>query len=445
MNQLCCPVESPLDHEARISAEQLKDSPINIFWRRRRTRTREQSLHEGGDGLVHLPQEKNRSPFPKSWSINYSGKSIDEEVTTIRNELVDKSGSCINMRLKHEKQRDASGYCKIHPSIQLAQKMQTQITRFPRIFSNNKNETSVNNKVEWDIIHQTCPQCEKEKINTSKARYQYKPKQVDDDDITTQQIRNPMEYVSFPATITLIDTHPHLEEGKMALMIRSAPVAKEETLHLSCAAGPAWKYSTPDGAMDSLIQCNELGGIIKQSDKAGESAKKLQPESQYHIMERVIPLSSIDHVSRGGDAWDVLRQSTGQNDFGCQCDIKIHGFSDRLLRFDLVVFEDDDVQIKDTGRKTLRYSFAGVDFSRMCSEASIGNNKLDTYTDSGTNNRTSDGGYTIESVISKLNSIVVWDRQAQKSWIHGLTHFLEEHLSLGVTKVEGEDDANAIL
>jgi hypothetical protein len=74
--------------------------------------------------------------------------------------------------------------------------------------------------------------------------------------------------------------------------------------------------------------------------------------------------------------------------------VKIHGYSDRLLRFDV------------------------VDFDSM------------THTEK----------YNIENVITLLNSIVAWDRQARKAnlanWMSGLTSWLEECLSLGVPKID---------
>ena len=180
-------------------------------------------------------------------------------------------------------------------------------------------------------------------------------------------------------------------------------------------------------------------------------------------MERVIPISSIEHVSQsdGIDSWDVLRQSTGVNDLGCACDVKIHGFSDRLLRFDLV----DDVQQHNQNNSdqkqaamkraaSLRYSFAAVDFTKSVSVASSTNRETVQH-DSTSHARldsNNDSGYTKESIVNALNSIVNWDRQVHKSntWMNRLTSFLEEFLSLGVSsfshgvsKIEETEDINS--
>ena len=357
MATLCCPITSPLEREARTAIDQLKSSPIYISWHRQITSTTDNT---------NITQPC--SPFPRQWSVNYSGKSID---------TISTDG--------------------------------------------------------------------KEQIEQSKTRYQYKPQHNDEDiGIATQQkINNSTKgYVTFPATLSLID---QFDTGKLALMIRTGPIAKNETSHI--------QFCTPDQCIDSVLPCNSLGGIIKESQTN---------ESEYQIMERILPISSIEHVSQsnGIDSWDVLRQSTGVNDLGCACDIKIHGFSDRLLRFDLV----DDVQQQhnqsNSGQQqtaikraaSLRYSFAPVDFTKSISVASSTkrenpNDELDTNNNVGhaNSNSNNDSGYTKESIVNALNTIVNWDRQNHKSstWMDRLTSFLEEFLSLGVSKIEETDDINS--
>jgi hypothetical protein len=170
--------------------------------------------------------------------------------------------------------------------------------------------------------------------------------------------------------------------------------------------------------------------------------KEEQPAStqnghQYHIMERIIPLSSIDHISRGGDAWDVLRHSVGQEDLGCQCDLKIHGFSDRLLRFDVIGFCNSSRSSKSNYKA--RQSFAVVDFLR--SSVSFMTNKKGTHENDGLNAdaQWDLGNYTKENVMTKLNSLVMWDRERRETGVDGwadcFASCLEEYLSLGVASV----------
>jgi len=331
MATLCCPITSPLEQEARTAIDQLKSSPINISWHRQITSTTDNT---------NITQP--RSPFPRQWSVNYSGKSID---------TISTDG--------------------------------------------------------------------KEQVEQSKARYQYKPQNNEEDDIATQQ----QGYVTFPATLSLID---QLDIGKLALFIRTGPIAKKETSHI--------QLCTPDQCIDSVLPCNSMGGIIKETNA-----------SEYQIMERIIPISSIEHVSQsdGIDSWDVLRQSTGVNDLGCACDVKVHGFSDRLLRFDLAYDNQSSVQSSKFNRAaSLRYSFAPVDFTKSISVASSTKRESTSHARSDSIN---DPGHTKESIVNALNSIVMWDRQVHKSstWMDRLTSFLEEFLSLGVSKIEETEDINS--
>lgn len=358
MAALCCPVETPIEYEARISVAQFKSSPIQILWYRRR---------QGGDSIrrdhvqhdVNTHPTEDRSPFPRSWSVNYKGN------------------------------------------------------------------------ITVGADNSQCPQCEKEHVQKSKERYQYKPKNDD----TQKYTRSTTQYVSFLATVTLIDSHPKLEEGKLALMVRTGPISKEES---------SIRWNKPDGVIDALLPSNSMGGIIKDSNNGNKVA-----EAQYNIMERMIPIASIDHISRGGDAWDVLRQSTGVNDLGCKCDVKIHGFNDRLLRFDVVEFDNgrqQNSQHRSMVKKVapLRYSFAGVNFSRLSiSSPSASVNEQHDAHDDDMETTQSSCAYTTENVIDKLNAIVLWDNQVQKtglsSWLNGITNALEECLSLGAYEVEDEN------
>jgi hypothetical protein len=129
--------------------------------------------------------------------------------------------------------------------------------------------------------------------------------------------------------------------------------------------------------------------------------------TKYKIMERYIPLSSIDHVSRGGDAWDVLRASTGEEDLGCKCDVKIHGFSDRLLRFDVVNF--DGLVNDNSTKRGVRYSFVSPEFMKS-SAASSKNSKAESLL-----NREASADYSPGNVISELNHVVMMDRERRKS------------------------------
>jgi len=326
-------------------------------------------------------------------------------------------------------------------------------SRFSKLFSkHNKSSSSVNNRInqgeEWDILRAACPECEKEHVDKSKSRYHYKPIKSAAHLSATPK----MTHVPFPATLTLIDSHPHLAEGTLALRVCTEPVPTDETMHLSCTATSAdWKWNTPDGAMDFLLPADSNGKVMSSNPKGVKcnSNQEVTPTKDkmssppYQIMERIIPISSIDHVSRGGDAWDILRQSTGIDDHGCSCDVKIHGFSDRLLRFDLVNF--DTLQSNGANDCGLGHNFAGVDFSEF-SSAGAANNSLGGeghHVDIAPKNKTTwrrFDTYTAENVISTLNSIVTQERRARKSgvasWKRGFTRYLEEYLSLGVTHVD---------
>lgn len=492
MDSLCCSVETPFEHKGRLSASQLKSIPVPIWWHRRRIYGPASSspfAKHNNDEQVDI-STKDNSPFPKSWSVNYSGKSVDGILSSsdqIINALESKSKSASfdsdkssvfstesqEQRLK----RDAFGTCVKHPHIQLARRKQTSSnnhqlkSRFSKMFSKHHNintNTSSDNsqKEQWVTIHKACPECEKEHVQDSKARYHYKPKPKAFD-TTDEQIDIPVTHVPFPATLTLIESHPQLTEGTLALCVRTDPVPADQTMHLSCASAATpngdgrslWEWFTPDGVLDSLIPADSKGEIKQIPDKdLGKqfnskelrTPTKKKEKSSHQIMERIIPLSSIDHVSRGGDAWDILRQSTGENDFGCNCDVKIHGFSDRLLRFDVVNFNgmQSNVTKNNAAGGVLRYSFAGVDFSDF-SRFSItaftkNSNCLDHDEIGKEHGEPQSDSYTTENVISKLNSTVLWDREGQKQSVStsmkSLKYWIYDCLSLGVPIVD--DNSN---
>ncbi|KAL7488209.1 hypothetical protein ACHAW6_015040 [Cyclotella cf. meneghiniana] len=249
----------------------------------------------------------------------------------------------------------------------------------------------------------------------------------------------------FPATITITESHPHLSEGSLALKIRTDPVPIEQSRHLSCTLdesqreeNPLWKWSTPDGCLDFLVPCSADGiPLTDDLDNVNRAqSSNFQYTPRYQIMERIIPLSCIDHISRGGDAWDVLRQSMGENDLGCRCDLKIHGFSDRLLRFDVISFNSISQCQSDSKAQKMRYSYAVVDFIKSSISWIV---KADGILDNesrSADDQASLGNYTSEQVMSSLNSLVVWDRERREigveGWIDCFSICLEEYLSLGV-------------
>ncbi|KAL7550421.1 hypothetical protein ACHAWF_013661 [Thalassiosira exigua] len=455
---LCCPFETPIEGEARLSSSQLKTNPVHIWWHRRRIRG---SLPQDNHGDQRGESAAaDRSPFPKSWSANVGAKSANNDFFGSKEEVVSLSSSTDDSSVfstqsqEQGLRQDEFGYCIKHPNIQLARKKQISTKhqlkyRFSKVFSKHHNNSFAGGEShpqeEWDLVSDgRCPECEKEHINKSKARYQYKPK--------TRHLRmnHEVTHVPFPATLTLIDSHPHLEEGTLALRVRTDPLPTVElqSMHLSCSPttrneGRGWKWNTPDGVFDFSIPADISGEISLSSSNALEQGKN---GSEYEIMERIIPLSSIDHVSRGGDAWDVLRQSTGEGDFGCNCDVKIHGWSDRLLRFDVVTFGSGPVR---SFRPS--HSFGGVD---LCTKFSVAPSTLSGGNGTKTDDGNCNGGYTSNSntyttdyVISAINSIVMWDREKRErgmaNLIESFRAWLEEHLSLGVSRVDTSEDFNA--
>lgn len=260
-------------------------------------------------------------------------------------------------------------------------------------------------------------------------------------------------HVPFPAAIALVDSHPRLPEGASALRVRTDAVPADRTAHLSCTAAGA-RWNTPDGALDFVLPADDPDGgttigeggsrpAARAAD--GGAANDAYSPRRRIVMERIIPISSIDHASRGGDAWDVLRQSTGLGDRGCRCDAKVHGFSDRLLRFDVATLDDaarGDRGPKDAG---LRCSYAGVrSFGSFDSVARSSHADIDP--ERQVRHGSHMDCYTTESVISKLNAIVLGERVARKRgvafWMRNFARWTEECLSLGVLEVENPNVMN---
>ena len=460
--ELCCHAETPAEQEARQVVSILRSKPVNICWHRRRRVGGPQtpSTLAKGKGAA------DTSPFPKSWSINYSGRSTNSISNQIQHAMSEESyasNSVFSTVSQEQKlKRDANGNCIKHRHIQLAKRRQTK-SHFLNIFSKHKNQSDDIN--EWETIHMICPECEKEQIENSKTRYQYKPIKAAVGKVHQEDLGDIVQtHVPFPATLTLIDYRPQSVESAplLALRIRSEPITTEQTMHLSSCTdnvndisngGKSNDWVTPDGALDSLLPADSNGNIIKKTDatcdnkqKQTPTKKQNLPSAPYQIMERIIPLSSIDHVSRGGDAWDILRQSTGENDFGCNCGVKIHGFSDRLLRFDVVNFDDiQSSQANSNSGHSLRFSFAPVDLGQF-SVTDTANNDHGAQANAGTNTDTAGvhyDNYTTDNVIAKLNTLVSWDRESREAsaahWMSGITNWLEEICSLGVTQLDGAD------
>ncbi|KAL9185222.1 hypothetical protein ACHAXT_002999 [Thalassiosira profunda] len=445
---LCCNPETPIEEEARLSSARLRSTPVPIWWHRRRIHGPPASLLEGNDGRPSSsPQDV--SPFPRSWSINYTGSSVAKLACATEESSVFSTAS-----QEHRLRRDARGNCIRHPHVQLARKRRAPSTRQlksriskMKMFSKQSSTASAvdGQKEEWVILHERCPECEKEQIAKSKARYHHKPKVADDTDNMLQNAG--VTHEPFPATLKLISSHPSLAEGTLAIRIRTDPIPAKQTRHLSFAAKEGddgdifWKWKTPDGALDSVVPTDANGEIRSEIPlyKKDEPQKKHSDDAyQYHIMERIIPLSSIDHVSRGGDAWDILRRSTGEGDLGCNCDVKIHGFSDRLLRFDVVKF-DAMQSYGGNANPRLRHSFGPLDFSHF---SASGSESKDARDDNNGGGGPDSDHYTTENVISMLNSVVAWDRETRKSsWasrMQSVSRWLEEWLSLGVPRVDGQ-------
>jgi hypothetical protein len=390
--QLCCPLSSSSSNqEVEDITSKLQTNPINIFWWRR---CREN---------VKASSKEDLSPFPREWSVNCSGNIAEKTAGGVRRELflqestenekanlqrtpTDESSVYSTLSQENLANRDEFGNCRLHPQIQLAKKKQTN--RFSRMF-----ETKQRRGQGWLILRHKCPECEKERRDS--VQRQTKITNADRSSIISSQSFNIAMYTPIPASITFILSHPELE-GKGALRVRTEPIPVESVQNMSCP--------TPDGVLDCAIPCDYNGSVLETD------------YSEYQIMERYIPLASIDHVSRGGDAWDVLRQSTGEDDMGCRCDVKIHGFSDRLLRFDVVNFDEgENGNISTKGG--IRYSFAYPDFRKSSITATM-NSRADTLINQEA--KCNGDNYSLENVISDLNCLVFSDRKRRKSGIESL-------------------------
>lgn len=367
------------NQEDKVINTKLQSNPIPIFWWRKCNRNNVRASSSS---------TKDSSPFPREWSVTYSGNSelfsqegTDKQKFNLQC-ITDESSVYSTTSQEHRAKRDQFGNCKFHPQIKLARIKHTNL--FSRFIANATHRGE-----EWLILCRKCPECEKEKERRNSAQRQainVKP----DRSSASSQLFNIALYTPIPASITLITSHPEIE-GTGVLRITTEPIPIETIQSISCL--------TPDGVLDYAIPCDSIGNLLQESGCY-----------EYQMLERYIPLTSIDHVSRGGDAWDVLRQSTGEDDLGCRCDVKIHGFSDRLLRFDVVNFDEGD-NSKRTGG--IRYSFAIPDFMKSSNVAATKNSKANYLVDQ--EGKDTNQNYSIDKVISDLNSIVSIDRQRRKS------------------------------
>ena len=439
----CSIFESDSDREARLCISQLQSHPIPIWWYRRRVNAAKQNA-----------SEEDLSPFPKSWSLNYSPEAasefrkvvggMDDEKkedvndppieTSDTNESSIYSTASQEKRYKQEQMRDETGNCIKHSSVKLAEKRRLRKPRLSKLFGKHprKSITDGSSKEgvdEWIILLGECPECKLDSISNSKR--------IGAKTSSMNSKINSITYEPFPATMTIVESHPQLLVGSYALQIRTEPVPIESTRQLSCILDNEkenmnTQWSTPDGAFDSVLPCDSEGNNIVANETESEESTNCEiSEYKYRIMERIIPLSSIDHISRGGDAWDVLRQSAGEEDLGCRCDLKIHGFSDRVLRFDVVGFGNQNNK-ENIKRKQ---SFAMVDFLRS-SVSSVANK--DSQEDEGlsANVQWDLGNYTKENIMTKMNNLVMWDRDRRETGVEGyvdcFSNFMEECCSLGV-------------
>eukprot|EP00984_Skeletonema_dohrnii_P038946 scaffold42746_cov211-Skeletonema_dohrnii-CCMP3373.AAC.2 len=62
---LCCPL-SPSNSEAEDIISKLQTNPINVFWWRKCMEN------------VRASSQRDLFPFPREWSVNYSGNSAAE-------------------------------------------------------------------------------------------------------------------------------------------------------------------------------------------------------------------------------------------------------------------------------------------------------------------------------------------------------------------------------
>ena len=88
-----------------MSSSQLQAHPLPILWHRRRI----------NKPTPHKPttSEKDLSPFPKSWSVNYSGARADDVVEQVNLALDESADEHMMSDLKNSKTDDSSAYSTI--------------------------------------------------------------------------------------------------------------------------------------------------------------------------------------------------------------------------------------------------------------------------------------------------------------------------------------------
>eukprot|EP00956_Cyclotella_meneghiniana_P028317 scaffold65317_cov49-Cyclotella_meneghiniana.AAC.4 len=438
----CSIFETDSDRQARLCLSQLQSNPIPIWWYRRRI--------DAQNGKEDDAKSQDLSPFPKSWSLSYNQDTADEfrrdigigedneedeKEETIGEIETDESSvyftASQEKRCRHEQLRDEEGNCIKHPFVRLAKKNSTHKRRLSKImFGKKRHRNSCESSsvsapdTTWTVLLEECPECKLDSITRRRSQDKSSSKNK------SRDAERSVTYEPFPATITVIESHPHVSSDSLALQIRTDPVPLELTRRLSGFLERQRDennlWNTPDGALDFMWECDSDGNVL-DNDSGMEST-----DCQFKIMERIIPLSSIDHISRGGDAWDVLRQSVGQEDLGCRCDLKVHGFSNRLLRFDVIGFgnhnSDENHALK------LRQSFAVVDFFRSSMSRITENDQEDGG--QSIEDQWKRGHYTVENIMVKLNDLVMWHREQRETGVEGWADcfitFIEEIFSLGV-------------
>lgn len=443
----CCSIfETDSDRQARLCLSQLQSNPIPIWWYRRRVD--KQNSRDDDAKLQDL------SPFPKSWSLNYDRdvadelrekiglaghNEEDENDETIGETETDESSvystASQEKRCRHEQLRDEEGNCIKHPFVKLAKKNTVHRRRLSNIMFGKKRHRNLcesssvlASDTTWTVLLEECPECKLDSISRRRS------KETSPSKIKSTHDQRSVTYEPFPATITVVESHPDVSADSLALQIRTDPVPVEKTRRLSCVLESMRDenniWSTPDGALDFIRKCDSDGNVL-ENDEVIESSSDCH---KYQIMERIIPLSSIDHISRGGDAWDVLRQSVGQEDLGCRCDMKIHGFANRLLRFDVIGFGNQNINENQAFK--LRQSFAVVDFLRSSMSHITKNDQQDGGQSTSVENQWKRGDYTVENIMMKLNDLVMWHREQREtgveSWADCFVTFIDEIFSLGV-------------
>lgn len=426
----CCLEDaSPIANEGRRALARIRRDPLSIWWQRRQVRCR--SSDDGRCDTAGI----STSPFPPRWSQTRDGlqSSVQAQAAPDLKGLKGSNDTYVSSifstasqeqeRANAQHQWDASGFCRRHPRIRLAVKNRrhpVKSSRLKRIFKAGKSSE----ENEWTVVLPRCPDCEREEgeLNNSSPVIFIPPSQN-------------VAYVPIPATLDIISTHSMLPEDTLAIQVRSVPMPRDKI-----SPTDDWCWDTPSsGALDFCVpvdtEGNELAAIACISDGLGDGNASAG-EYEY-IVERIIPISSIDHVSRGGDAWDILRNSTGENDLGCKCDVKIHGSTGRLLRFDLVAFGDS---VSCNGRQHSAAGF-GLDFTSSISAITdqcghcVHTDDRNSH-DRIRRNTTEIEKYSTDSVIQMLSSIILWELEVRGSgasgWSSYLVHLFDELCAYGV-------------